>query len=292
VTIAGPSGTVFAGTTAPTLSDSAVLSGGYDETGTLTLTHHQGGFTGAAVYSTTVAVSGNHTYTVSTASESAPGLYSWTVSYSGDPNNNTAQGQQNAAEQVTILDKVVKNEAATMAFWAGASGQALLQTYGAELGNWLGGTSGWTNLFGNLNGATGAQIAAYFLTAKNASAGLVGSLYAQALTTALNVWVTTTGLGWNTSSNGPTTYGFQQGFGGVGLGSVYDNLGSQGASFGSSNNTFQTVNALLSYLNSKTVRTGGSYTTLPTFLFYGSDANLENGADNVLNRVNQIGGIT
>jgi hypothetical protein len=292
VTTATPNGTVLVGTTAPTLSDSAVLSGGYDETGTLTFTLHQGTFTGAVVYTTTVTVSGNNKYTVSTASETATGLYSWTVSYIGDPNNNAAQGQQSATEQVTILDKVVKIEAGTMTFWASTNGQALLQTYGAALGNWLGGASGWANLFGNLNGASGAQIAAYFLTVKKNSSGLVGNLYAQALTTALNVWATTTGLGWNTSSTGPTKYGFQQGFGGAGLGSIYDDIGSNGPSFGTSNNSFQTVNYLLGYLNSNTVRTGGSYTTRPTFVFYGGDANLENGADNVFARTNQLGGIT
>ncbi len=291
VTTAKPSGTVLAGTTAPTLSDSAVLSGGYYETGTLTFTLHQGTFTGTAVYTTTVTVGGNHTYAVSTASEAATGLYSWTVSYSGDMNDNSTQDQQNAAEQVTVLDKVVKTEAATMPFWASTNGQALLQTYGAALGNWLGGTSGWTNLFGNLNGATGAQIAAYLLAVKKNSSGLDGKLYTQALTTALNVWATTTGLGWNTSSTGPTTYGFQQGFGGLGLGSIYDNVGSNGASFGTSNNTILTVNYLLGYLSSNTVQTGGNYIAVPALVFYGGNTTLENAADSVFNHINQLGGI-
>src|SRR5262249_51153283 len=159
--------------------------------------------------------------------------------------------------------QLAKNETATLGFWANTSGQALLKTYGSALGNWLATT--YPNLFGNLSGATGTQVAAYYLLVKNNTGGVM-TTYAQALTTALNVWVTTTGLGWNTSATGPQFYGFQQGFGGLGLGSVYYNVGSNGASFGVANNTLLTVNQILSYLNSKTTATGGTLTKLPRTL--------------------------
>jgi hypothetical protein len=180
VTAANPTATIFVGTTAPTLCDSAVLSGGYYETGTLTFTLHQGGFCGPAVYCTVVTVNGNGTYSAGTASETCTGLYSWTVAYSGNANNNAACGQLNCAEQVTLQDQVARNGAATMGFWANSRGQALLKTYGTPLGKWL--SSTYPNLFGNLGSATGSQVAAYFLLVKNKSGSLVGNTYAQALT--------------------------------------------------------------------------------------------------------------
>src|SRR5208337_4142587 len=92
----GPSGTV-------TLSDSAVLSGGYYPTGSITFTvSGPGGFS----YSQTDMVSsGNSTYT---ASDTLPttgtvtGTYTWTAHYSGDSNNNTANDQGGTAEHTVV----------------------------------------------------------------------------------------------------------------------------------------------------------------------------------------------
>jgi hypothetical protein len=182
---------------------------------------------------------------------------------------------------------VAQNE--TASFWANNNGQTLLKTYGAALGNWLGMT--YPNLFGNLNGATGTQVAAYYTKLKAAS-GLTYNTMTKALGVPLGVWVTTTGDGWNTSSTGPTLYGFKQGFGGAGLGSIWFNVGSNGASFGVANNSYLTVNAILAYFNSKCVRTGGSYTTLPTFVLYGGgNTTLLNGANAVLDGIHQMGDI-
>ena len=111
------------------------------------------------------------------------------------------------------------------------------------------------------------------------------------MSTALSVWVTTTGLGWNTSSTGPTHYHFQQGFGGVGLGDLYYNVGTNGASFGVANNTYVTVSGLLAYFNSNCVRTGGDYTHLPTFVFYGGNSAFLAGANNVFGGINNTGSI-
>ena len=192
----------------------------------------------------------------------------------------------------TAYEVVRSGEAATVGFWANSNGQALLTSYtSTALGTWLGTT--YPNLFGNLNGATGTQVAGYFLKVKAAMSGSIWNTYAQSLATALGVWVTTTGLGWNTSATGPTNYGFHQGFGGAGLGDIYYNVGSNGASLGVANNTLMKVKNLLNYFNSKCARTGGSYTALPTsIVFYGNnDASMLSRANNVFNGINNKGDI-
>ena len=88
------------------------------------------------------------------------GTYTWSVSYAGDGNNNTANDQGGTAEQVTIKDQVATYTSATHGFWQNSNGQAILGTYDTALGNWLATT--YPNLFGNLNGATGTQVASYF----------------------------------------------------------------------------------------------------------------------------------
>ena len=100
VTTASPAITL--GTTAPTLSDTAVLSGGYVSGGNLVFTlTGPGGF----VYTQTDPVSGNGTYTASTtlpATGTVAGVYTWTVTYEGDFNNNAANDQGGAAEQTVV----------------------------------------------------------------------------------------------------------------------------------------------------------------------------------------------
>ncbi len=80
-------------TTAPTLTDSATLSGGYYETGSITFTL----FTpsGTLVDTETDPVSGNGTYTTPTGytlptTGTVTGTYQWYASYDGDGNNNSA----------------------------------------------------------------------------------------------------------------------------------------------------------------------------------------------------------
>ena len=218
---------------------------------------------------------------------SGPGLTATITSTSGGNFEKLVVGTACA----TAYEVVRSGQAATVEFWANNNGQTLLKSYASTaLGTWLGRT--YPNLFGNLNGATGTQVAAYFLNVKAAMSSSNWNTYGQSLATALGVWVTTSGLGWNTSATGPTTYGFLQGFGGVGLGDIYYNVGSNGASFGVANNTLMKVKNLLSYFNSKCVRTGGSYTALPTsIVFYGNNATSLSRANNVFNGINNIGGI-
>src|SRR5262249_40325868 len=96
------SGAVTLGTTAATLSDSAVLSGGYFETGTITFVlSGPVGFT----YTQTDTVSGNGTYTAADTLPTAglvAGTYTWSAHYSGDVNNNSANDQGGTAEQTIV----------------------------------------------------------------------------------------------------------------------------------------------------------------------------------------------
>jgi hypothetical protein len=127
------------------------------------------------------------------------------------------------------------------------------------------------------------------LKAKHASGTLNGNTYAQALATALNAWVTTTGLGWNTSATGPQHYGFKQAC----LGGLCYNMGNNGASFHVDNDTMQTVSYCMCCLDCMTTASAdGGLTNLPTTLyFYNNDPTLTNGANIVLNGINESGDI-
>jgi hypothetical protein len=83
-----------------TLTDMAVLSGGYNPTGTLTFTLS---LNGTVVDTETVTVSGNGPYTTPTGfTVTAPGVYQWNAVYSGDSNNNAASESGAASEQVVV----------------------------------------------------------------------------------------------------------------------------------------------------------------------------------------------
>ena len=87
-----------------TLTDSAVLAGGFDPTGSITFTlSGPGGFS----YSQTDTVSDNGTYAASTtlpASGTVAGTYTWSASYGGDDNNDAASDQSGLAEQTIVSD--------------------------------------------------------------------------------------------------------------------------------------------------------------------------------------------
>jgi hypothetical protein len=83
VTTAG--GTIILGSGAR-LTDSAVLSGGYFETGTITFTLLNPA--NAVVDTETVSVNGNGTYSTPTGYlPTTPGKYFWSATYNGDANN-------------------------------------------------------------------------------------------------------------------------------------------------------------------------------------------------------------
>ena len=104
VTTASPASVNLDGSTTPTLSDSAVLSGGYFETGSITFTlSGPGGFS----YSQTDQVSDDVTYNASTslpATGTVAGTYTWSAKYtSADQNNNDASDQGGSEEQTVAL---------------------------------------------------------------------------------------------------------------------------------------------------------------------------------------------
>jgi hypothetical protein len=92
-------------TSSPTLDDSAVLSGGFNETGSITFTLI--GPSNTTLDTETVTVSGNGTYTTPAgytlpASGGVTGVYQWDASYTGDTNNNAVSENNATSEQTTV----------------------------------------------------------------------------------------------------------------------------------------------------------------------------------------------
>ena len=97
---------VTLGSSAVTLNDTATLSGGDAESGTLTFTLYDNGGT-EPVDTETVPVGGDGSYTTPTgytlpASGTVTGIYQWDSSYSGDALNNPASDIDDSSEQVTV----------------------------------------------------------------------------------------------------------------------------------------------------------------------------------------------
>jgi hypothetical protein len=88
------------------LTDTSVLSGGFNPTGTITFTLFDP--SDVVVYTDVLTVAGNGTYDTSTGTNPGgflplvAGDYLWTASYSGDANNNQATDNgQNETQTVT-----------------------------------------------------------------------------------------------------------------------------------------------------------------------------------------------
>jgi uncharacterized repeat protein (TIGR01451 family) len=103
-----------------TFIDSAVVSGGYAPTGTLTFSlSGPNGFS----YTQKVTVSGNGTYHASDGPISNPdaGTYTWSVTYSGDDNNESAVDQGGPDEQ-TVVSPASPSITTTQAPASGSTG--------------------------------------------------------------------------------------------------------------------------------------------------------------------------
>ena len=80
------------------IADTATLSGGYSATGTMTFRAYDpsdAGCTGAAVFSSSKAVSGDGQYSSGAFTPSRSGTYRWIATYSGDANNAVVSGTCN-----------------------------------------------------------------------------------------------------------------------------------------------------------------------------------------------------
>ena len=122
VTTAG--GTVILGS-GSRLTDTATLSGGYFETGTITFTLLDS--SNVVVDTETVAVSGNGTYSTPTGFlPFALGTYLWSATYSGDGNNNgSIIGTDNAQSETEFVRSSVPEPVTLALFGIGLAGLGL-----------------------------------------------------------------------------------------------------------------------------------------------------------------------
>ncbi len=92
--------------TATTLTDTATLSGGQNETGTITFTLYAAN--GSTVLDRlAVSVNGDGTYTTPSYTLSAgatQGVYQWDATYNGDGNNSSAADNNDPSEQVWVVN--------------------------------------------------------------------------------------------------------------------------------------------------------------------------------------------
>ncbi len=110
-----------------TVSDTGVLSGGYNPTGTLTFKLYAPGDTScqSAISTLTATVAGSGSYSSGTVPVTAPGLYNWVAAYSGDANNNGATSAC-GSETVKVTPQVLTGRAYGLTASASALGLQLL----------------------------------------------------------------------------------------------------------------------------------------------------------------------
>jgi hypothetical protein len=179
---------------------------------------------------------------------------------------------------------VARNQTATVGYWNGSRGQALIRKFdgsstATELGNWL--AANYPRLFGaqagtghNLAGRTNAAVADYFRAVYSSGNGSL-RIRAQVLALALNAYATTESLG------GPEAapYGFAVSRWGVLIATW--NVGGNGEPFGVADNSVQPVHLLLAEADARCVN--GQ--------LFGGSASLQSQANTVLEAINRAGGI-
>jgi hypothetical protein len=147
-------------TTAPTaggpvgstaVTDTATLSGGSGPTGTITFNLYgpstQANCTGTAVFTKTVTVTGNGSYTTAGFPPSQPGTYWWTANYSGDTGNNPA-ATNCGDEQVTISQASPGIATAPSTTGTGAAGATTVKDTATLSGGFTPGGTITFNLYG------------------------------------------------------------------------------------------------------------------------------------------------
>ncbi len=109
------------------LGDTAALSGGNSPTGTITFTLYgpnDATCSTTAVFTSTVAVSGNGSYPSATFTPTTAGTYRWRAAYGGDTNNAAIAGACNAAGESATINQTTP-AIATTASAGGAIGTGL-----------------------------------------------------------------------------------------------------------------------------------------------------------------------
>ena len=89
-----------------TISDTAVLSGGVNPTGTITFTlfgPNNSTCTGTAIFTSTATVTGNGSYPSGPFTTTAPGTYRFVAVYSGDANNASVTSPCNAPNESVVV---------------------------------------------------------------------------------------------------------------------------------------------------------------------------------------------
>ncbi len=222
----------------------------------------QGGFT----------VSGSHTY-------ACAGSYSVTARIA-DQGGSKASACSTA--NVADLGRSVQSgQTATISFWHGPTGQALIKAFNGgssatALADWLAAT--FVNLYGSgagshdLAGQTNAQVAAFFQNLYGQGGQRVD---AEVLATALNLYATTLSLG----GTAARADGFK--VNADGLGAYSDNVRASGAAFGVANGTVLNVYEIL--LAADGMAVGG--------VLYNGNAGLRSQAFTAFHGINQAGGI-
>ncbi|MDQ1418627.1 MAG: hypothetical protein QOJ52_589, partial [Acidimicrobiaceae bacterium] len=105
------------------ITDTATLTGGLNPTGTITFTLMQFCGTQAPLFTSTMTVTGNGSYTSDSFTSVAPGTYFWVASYSGDANNGAAVspcGAPNESVDVTKASTAIVTQASAPVAVGGA----------------------------------------------------------------------------------------------------------------------------------------------------------------------------
>jgi hypothetical protein len=270
-------------TSGAALSDSAILSGGMNPTGTITFSLYSPG--NAVVYTDVVTITGNGTYTTAVGNNAGgyvptvTGTYQWVAVYSGDTNNKTVTSPY-GSEPECVTSPVVCGTTGSCSFWCGQNGQNLINclnggSYNCNLGNWL--SNNYGNLWGNncgsncLSGKSNSYICQYVTKLCNSQSTQCN---AQALCAAINCYVTNSSLCGTAACN----YGFTVGSGGCG--NLTCNTGNQLASCGGPQGVCS-VQSLLTWANS--CSSNGN--------FCGGNSSTQNVCSNIFCGINCAGGI-
>ncbi len=191
----------------------------------------------------------------------------------------------NFGEKQVVGAAYTGNQTATIAYWNGSQGQALIKAVNGSsnatgLGNWL--ATNFNNMYGvdagssNLTGKTNSQVASFYQSLFSTASK---KLEAQTMALALAVYVTNSGLAGNVA----TSYGFA--VSATGLGAATVNVGVDGAAFGVDNSSIITALELLQRTNLR-ARSGVLWNTTGDSSLSAAETLMRNQAYDLFNSIN------